>query len=174
MVLKENGLSKGRAPTLTCFIPNIFLWKDFGNFILVGLFGLFPIRNGPHFLNFGWSLKTLKRDYWWIKKGTSILALILSKWTLFMKVANSMDSGHKKVLKNSYYVYNDTKGGGGGEKVREREREREREKPWPFIFMPRRLKIRGHVVFVLSVILSFSSPLWNFNLANNFWTVSAI
>ena len=39
-----------------------------------------------------------------------------------MKVANSMDSGHKKVLKNSYYVYNDTKGGGGGEKVRERER----------------------------------------------------
>ena len=31
----------------------------------------------------------------------------------------------------------------------------------------------GHIVFVLSVILSFCPPLWNFNLANNFWTVSA-
>ena len=31
----------------------------------------------------------------------------------------------------------------------------------------------GHIVFVLSVIPSFCPPLWNFNLANNFWTVSA-
>ena len=41
------------------------------------------------------------------------------------------------------------------------------------IFMPSRSKIGGHIVFVLSVILSFCPPLWNFNLANNFWTVSA-
>ena len=48
--------------------------------------------------------------------------------------------------------------------------------------MPPRLEIGGHIVFVLSVILSscqsvillFCPPLWNFNhLANNFWTVSA-
>ena len=49
--------------------------------------------------------------------------------------------------------------------------------------MPPRSKIRGHLVFVLSVILSlctsnsvilsFCPPLWNFNLANNFWTMSA-
>ena len=39
--------------------------------------------------------------------------------------------------------------------------------------MPPRSKIGGHIVFVLSVILSFCPPLWNFNLANNFWTVSA-
>ena len=31
----------------------------------------------------------------------------------------------------------------------------------------------GHIVFVLSVIMLFCPPLWNFNLANNFWTVSA-
>ena len=49
------------------------------------------------------------------------------------------------------------------------------------VFMPPRSKIGGHIVFVLSVILSFCHsvilsfcpPLWNFNLANNFWTVSA-
>ena len=41
------------------------------------------------------------------------------------------------------------------------------------IFMPPRSKIGGHIVFVLSVILSFCHSLWNFNLANNFWTVSA-
>ena len=37
------------------------------------------------------------------------------------------------------------------------------------------IKDRGHIVFVLSVILSFCPPFWNFNLAtyNNFWTVSA-
>ena len=32
---------------------------------------------------------------------------------------------------------------------------------------------RGHIGFVLSVILSIYHYLWNFNLANNFWTVSA-
>ena len=42
-----------------------------------------------------------------------------------------------------------------------------------WIFMPPRSKIGGHIVFVLPVILSFCPPLWNFNLANNFWTVSA-
>ena len=50
-----------------------------------------------------------------------------------------------------------------------------------FLFMPPRSKIGGHIVFVLSailpfcnsVILSFCPPLWNFNLANNFGTVSA-
>ena len=57
-----------------------------------------------------------------------------------------------------------------------------------FFFMPPRSKIGGHIVFVLSVILSFHSvipsfcnsvilsfrpPLWNFNLANNFWIASA-
>ena len=46
-----------------------------------------------------------------------------------------------------------------------------------FIFMPK-MEDRGHIVFVLSVILhsvilSFCPPLWNFNLANNFWTVRA-
>ena len=49
------------------------------------------------------------------------------------------------------------------------------------VVMPPRSKIGGHIVFVLSVILSFRHsvilsfcpPLWNFNLANNFWTVSA-
>ena len=41
------------------------------------------------------------------------------------------------------------------------------------VFMPLRLKIGGHIVFVLSVILSFCPTLWNLNLANNFWTVSA-
>ena len=35
--------------------------------------------------------------------------------------------------------------------------------------MPLRSKIEGHIVF----ILSFCPPLWNCNLANNFWTVSA-
>ena len=37
------------------------------------------------------------------------------------------------------------------------------------------IKDRGHIVFVLSVILSFCPPFWKFNLAtfNNFWTVSA-
>ena len=47
--------------------------------------------------------------------------------------------------------------------------------------MPQRSKIRGHIVFVLSVIpsffhsviLSFCHSLWNFNLANNFWRVNA-
>ena len=55
--------------------------------------------------------------------------------------------------------------------------------------MPPRSKIGGHIVFVLSVILSFCHsvilsfcnsvilsfcpPLWNFNLANNFSTVRA-
>ena len=39
--------------------------------------------------------------------------------------------------------------------------------------MPPRSKIGGHIVFVLSVILSFCHSLWNFNLANNFWTVNA-
>ena len=39
--------------------------------------------------------------------------------------------------------------------------------------MPLRSKIGGHIVLVLSVILSFCHPLWNFNLANNFWTASA-
>ena len=41
------------------------------------------------------------------------------------------------------------------------------------IFMPPRSKIGGYIVFVLSVILSFCPPLWNFKLANNFWIVSA-
>ena len=41
------------------------------------------------------------------------------------------------------------------------------------IFMPPRSKIGGHIVFVLSVIPSFCHSLWNFNLVNNFWTVSA-
>ena len=36
------------------------------------------------------------------------------------------------------------------------------------IYMPTRSKIGGHIVFVLSVICP---PLWNFYLANNFWTV---
>ena len=40
-------------------------------------------------------------------------------------------------------------------------------------FMPLRSKIEGHIVFVLSVILSFCPSLWNFNLAHNFWTMSA-
>ena len=47
-------------------------------------------------------------------------------------------------------------------------------------FMPPGSKIGGHIVFVLSVfpsfhhsvILSLCHSLWNFNLANNFWTVS--
>ena len=39
------------------------------------------------------------------------------------------------------------------------------------IFMPPRSKISGHIVFVLSVILS---SFWNFNLANLFWTVGII
>ena len=51
------------------------------------------------------------------------------------------------------------------------------------LFMPPWSKIGGHIVFVLSVILSlpfchsvilsFCPPLWNYNLAYNFWTVSA-
>ena len=43
----------------------------------------------------------------------------------------------------------------------------------PVFFMSPRSKIGGHIVFVLSVILSFCPPLLNVNLANNFWTVSA-
>ena len=38
--------------------------------------------------------------------------------------------------------------------------------------MPSRSKIGEHIVFVLSVILSSCPHFWNFNLANNFWTVS--
>ena len=38
---------------------------------------------------------------------------------------------------------------------------------------PPRSKIGGHIVFVLSVILSFCPTLWIFILANNFWTVIA-
>ena len=41
------------------------------------------------------------------------------------------------------------------------------------IFYAPEIEDRGAVVFVLSVILSFCPPLWNVNLANNFWTVSA-
>ena len=46
------------------------------------------------------------------------------------------------------------------------------------IFMPPRSKYGGQIVFVIlsvchSVSLSFCPPLWNFNLANNFWKVSA-
>ena len=37
---------------------------------------------------------------------------------------------------------------------------------------PPRSKIGGHIVYVLFVILSFC-PLWNINLANYLWTVSA-
>ena len=47
--------------------------------------------------------------------------------------------------------------------------------------MLQRSKIQGHIVFVLSVILSFFNSvilsfcpsLWNFNFATNFWTVSS-
>ena len=38
--------------------------------------------------------------------------------------------------------------------------------------MPPRSKIGGHIVFVLSVILSFCPSVWNFNLAYNFWMAS--
>ena len=44
------------------------------------------------------------------------------------------------------------------------------------IFMPPRSKIGSIIVFVLSVILSFHNSVtsvWNFNLVDNFWTVSA-
>ena len=40
-------------------------------------------------------------------------------------------------------------------------------------FYAPRSKIGGHIVFVLSVILSFCHSLWNFNLSYKFWTVSA-
>ena len=39
--------------------------------------------------------------------------------------------------------------------------------------MPLWSKIRGHIVFVLFVILSFYESVRNFNLADNFWTVKA-
>ena len=46
------------------------------------------------------------------------------------------------------------------------------------LYMPLRSKIGGMLflsclLFCHSVILSFCPPLWNSNLANNFWTVSA-
>ena len=40
-------------------------------------------------------------------------------------------------------------------------------------FYASEIEDRGHIVFVLSVILSFCPPLWNFKLADNFWTISA-
>ena len=45
-----------------------------------------------------------------------------------------------------------------------------------YVFIPPRSKIEGAYSFCPvchSVILSFCPPLWNFSLANNFWTVSA-
>ena len=42
---------------------------------------------------------------------------------------------------------------------------------WPIFIMPPRSKVGGRISF--SSCLSFCPPLWNFNLANNFWTVSA-
>lgn len=43
------------------------------------------------------------------------------------------------------------------------------------VFMPPRSKIVGHIVLnsILSVILSFCKSVWNFYLANHFWTVIA-